>query len=128
MKAILLVDDDPSILKVLKAQLKRHFSEGYIYEQAENAEEAEAIVDELDQNSINCVIIVSDWLMPGIKGDEFLIQIHQKFPRIKKIMLTGHATEEAIENAKRNADLYSCIHKPWKEEDLINNINDILSD
>ena len=42
------------------------------------------------------IIIVSDWLMPGMKGDEFLIQVHQKFPHIVKVLLTGQADSEAI--------------------------------
>ena len=37
--------------------------------------------------------------MPGIKGDEFLINTHKKFPKIVKIMLTGQADEEAVNRA-----------------------------
>ena len=39
--------------------------------------------------------------MPGIKGDEFLIRVHQKYPKIVKVMLTGQADEVAIERVKK---------------------------
>ena len=37
----------------------------------------------------------------GIKGDEFLIQVHRNFPKIIKVMLTGQADNDAVENAKK---------------------------
>jgi hypothetical protein len=33
-------------------------------------------------------------------------------------MLTGQADEKVIERAKREANLYTCLHKPWTEEEL----------
>ena len=64
------------------------------------------------------MVIVSDWLMPGVKGDEFLIQVHQKFPQLITVMLTGQANAEAIERAKEQANLHACLYKPWTEEEL----------
>ena len=57
--------------------------------------------------------------MPGMKGDEFLIQVHQRFPRVIKVMLTGQADDSAIDQAKIKADLHRCIYKPWSEAELI---------
>ena len=56
--------------------------------------------------------------MPGQKGDEFLINVHKKFPKIIKVMLTGQAEESALENAKKHADLFAYISKPWTAEQL----------
>ncbi|MBF2046242.1 MAG: response regulator [Leptolyngbya sp. IPPAS B-1204] len=116
--AILCVDDEVTILKCLKEQLKRCFGNRYIYEVAQNAEEAWIVIDELISEEIKILIIVSDWLMPGIKGDEFLTQVHQRFPKIVTVMLTGQADEAAIERARREANLYACLHKPWTEAEL----------
>jgi hypothetical protein len=41
-------------------------------------------------------------------------------------MLTGQASNEAIQKAKDEADLLVCISKPWTEEDLKNVVNDLL--
>lgn len=118
-KAILCVDDEKIILDSLKAQLKRNFRRRYLYEFAESADEAWEVIEELHEDEIKILIIVSDWLMPGMKGDEFLIQVHQRFPKIIKVILTGQANKEAIERAKQLANLHRCLYKPWKEEELI---------
>ncbi len=103
----------------MKSQIKKHFGSRYLYEFAESAEEAWEIIEELHEDGVRILIIVSDWLMPNTKGDEFLIRVHQYFPDIVKVMLTGHANDEAIEHARQLANLYSCLHKPWQEQELI---------
>jgi len=116
--AIICVDDEVVILDSLKKQLKRKFGKQFIYEVAESAEEAWEIIEELHLDGINVILIVSDWLMPGTKGDEFLIQIHQRFPEVIKVMLTGQADNAAIERAKQEANLHACLYKPWTENEL----------
>ncbi|MCP4347408.1 MAG: response regulator [Desulfobacterales bacterium] len=117
-KAILCVDDEKIILDSLKSQLKKRFGNMYVYEAAENADEAFELIEELVEDGIEILVIVSDWLMPGIKGDEFLIRVHSQFPGIIKVMLTGQADGNAVENAKKNANLHRCLYKPWDEKDL----------
>ncbi|NES69109.1 MAG: response regulator [Okeania sp. SIO2D1] len=117
--AILCVDDETVILESLQEQISRHFGEQFVYEAAESAEEALEILEELNEEGVKIVVIVSDWLMPGMRGDEFLLQVYQQFSDIKTIMLTGQADESAIQRAKEEANLYSCIYKPWREEELI---------
>lgn len=121
-KAILCVDDENIILDSLKEQIENRLGDEYIYETAENAEEGLEVIEELVEEGTEVLIIVSDWLMPGIKGDEFLIEVHKKFPEIVNVMLTGQASESAIKNAKENANLHACLHKPWKEDELIDTI------
>lgn len=121
-KAILCVDDEKIILDSLKEQIENRMGPGYIYETAENAEEGLEVIEELIEEGAEVLIIVSDWLMPGIKGDEFLIEVHKKFPKIVKVMLTGQASEDAIKNAKENANLHACLGKPWNEDELIETI------
>ena len=125
--AILCVDDEIVILDSLKEQLKRCFGNNYIYEVAESVEEAWEVIDELHDDGIKIIIIVSDWLMPGIKGDEFLIQVHQQFPQLITMMLTGQAEEAAIERAKKDANLYACLQKPWTEKELYQTIASALN-
>ena len=116
--AILCVDDEAIILTSLKEQLRRRFGERYLYEMASNAAEAWEVIDELCTDGIDVLIIVSDWLMPGIKGDEFLTQVHQRYPKIVTVMLTGQADKASIDRARRDANLYACLHKPWSESEL----------
>lgn len=116
---ILCVDDEKVVLQSLKAQLRKAFGDAYSYEIAEDANDALDLIDELNDEDISILLIISDWLMPGMKGDEFLIRVHEKFPKIVKIMLTGQADDSAIERAQQSANLYRCLFKPWSEFELI---------
>ena len=118
-KAILCVDDEAIVLLSLRDQIARHFGDRYRYEMAESADEALEIIIDLWNIGVRILIIVADWLMPDIRGDEFLIQVHQRFPKIVTVLLTGQADESAIERARQQANLYACIIKPWNETDLI---------
>jgi CheY-like chemotaxis protein len=116
---ILCVDDEVFILETLERQLKRAFKNNYIYEFAESGDEALEIIEELYQNNVDIIVIVSDWLMPGLRGDEFLITVHRNFPNTIKIILTGQADELAIERVQEQANLYSYLQKPWENDELI---------
>jgi DNA-binding NtrC family response regulator len=124
--AILCVDDEAIILESLKEQLQRRFGDRYVYEVAEGVNEAWDVIDDLYSDGIQVLMIVSDWLMPGVKGDEFLISVHQKYPDTITVMLTGQADEAAVERVHREANLYACLRKPWTEEDLAEIVNAAL--
>ena len=118
-KAILCVDDERIVLVSLRDQITKHFGDRYRYEVAESADEAWEVIEELCAEAIKVLVIVSDWLMPGMRGDEFLIQVHKRFPSIVTVLLTGHADEVAISRARQYANLHAYIAKPWTEEHLI---------
>jgi CheY-like chemotaxis protein len=118
-KAILCVDDERIVLVSLRDQISKHFGDRYRYEVAESADEAWEVIEELSNDDIKVLVIVSDWLMPGMRGDEFLIRVHERFPSIVTVLLTGHADETAIERARQYANLHAYIAKPWAEETLI---------
>ncbi|HBB36370.1 MAG TPA: hypothetical protein DDZ80_20005 [Cyanobacteria bacterium UBA8803] len=124
---ILCVDDEKAVLQSLRTQLMEAFGNAYIYELAEDANEGLEIINELSEDGMKIILIVSDWLMPGMKGDEFLIRVHQQFPNVVKIMLTGQADESAIQRAKEQANLHCCLSKPWTEEELIQTLKSGLA-
>ncbi|WP_019499198.1 response regulator [Pseudanabaena sp. PCC 6802] len=118
-RAILCVDDERIVLISLRDQIFKHFGDRYQCEVAESAGEAWEVIEELRADGIKLLVIVSDWLMPGIKGDEFLIQVRERLPDVMTVLLTGHADEAAIERAYQFANLHAYIAKPWTEETLI---------
>ena len=123
---ILCVDDEPDILNTLKIQLKNEFKNDYFYELAESGDEALDLLKDF-QEEVQVIVVISDWLMPGIKGDELLIKVHQKYPKIIKVMLTGQADAAALQRAVKEADLYCCLYKPWKSKELIETIKSGLA-
>ncbi|CBL46970.1 Two-component response regulator [gamma proteobacterium HdN1] len=123
---ILCVDDDKTILMSLRAQLKRGLGDQFAYEVAESAREAWEVINEFKESGISLSLIISDWMMPEIKGDEFLIQVHSQYPEIPKMMLTGQADPEAIKRAQDFANLACCLTKPWNRDSLIETIKAVI--
>jgi class 3 adenylate cyclase/CheY-like chemotaxis protein len=117
-KVILCVDDEMIILESLKAELKTIFQKDYVIEIAENGHDALELVDELLESHYEICLVISDYLMPQMKGDEVLKNIHEKSPDTIKIMLTGQATIEGVANAVKYAKLYRYMPKPWQMEDF----------
>ena len=118
-QVILCVDDEKMVLNSLTRELKEHFGNGYLYESAENADDALELLDELHEDGMRVILLISDWLMPGMKGDELLILVRAKYPDIVTIMLTGQASAEAIARTKTQARLHRYLHKPWTTEQLV---------
>ena len=117
--AILCVDDEPIILEVLKHQLKDHFGTSMAYEMAQDGEEGLDVIEELTQQGVEIVVIVSDWMMPGMNGGEFLEKVYQKFPDTGLIILTGHADQDTLQKTLQQIPIKQCMSKPWTEEQLI---------
>lgn len=117
---ILCVDDQKEILDSLEEQIGRRLGDDFVVELAEGGEEAlELIEDLIDDGEQKLAVIVSDHLMPGMKGDEFLIAAHAFVPDTLKILLTGQASLEAVRNVINEAKLYRYVEKPWEEDDLM---------
>jgi response regulator RpfG family c-di-GMP phosphodiesterase len=119
---LLCVDDEIIVLKALKDQLRNEFGKQYLVEVAEGAEEGLEVLDDLSEEGYSLVVVISDWLMPGMKGDAFLIECHQRFPQVIKIMLSGQADESAIKRSIEHANLHQFIEKPWDPQELIASI------
>lgn len=126
--AIICVDDEVVVLESLIEQLKRNLSGLDIFEieAAESAEEALDVLAELEAENIKVALVISDHIMPKMKGDELLISIHQKYPDILTIMMTGQADVSAVGHAVNEANLYRYISKPWEETDLILTVKEAL--
>lgn len=124
---IICVDDEQTILDSLEIELKKSLGNEYLIETAEGGEEALELLSELLQEEYEVPLIISDHIMPGIKGDELLKRIHELSPKTLKVMLTGQADLETIRNAIKYAKLYRYIAKPWQTEDLKLTVKEALN-
>src|SRR5689334_8016164 len=81
---ILLVDDEPNLLDGLRRQLRRDF-------RVETAVGAAKGLFALGQDE-PFEVIVSDYLMPGINGAQFLAAARKAAPTATRMLLTGHTS------------------------------------
>ncbi|MEN6585539.1 MAG: ATPase, T2SS/T4P/T4SS family [Sulfuricella sp.] len=107
---LLLVDDEPNVLKALQRVFRQ---ENYLVATAPNAGEALAL---MRQGAFH--LVVSDYMMPGMNGAEFLKQVKALYPETIRIMLTGHADTGAVMGAVNEGAVYKFILKPWNDDDL----------
>jgi len=94
MKKILIVDDEPNMLLVLEAMLKREK-----YEVATASEGLEAL--ELLKND-DVAVVITDLKMPKLDGLGLLSEIEKDYPSIPVIVITAHGTiATAVEALKK---------------------------
>ncbi|MEA5420981.1 PAS domain S-box protein [Spirulina sp. CCNP1310] len=123
---IICVDDEQLVLASLRDSLHQALGNEYVVEIAESGEEALELITELLASATEIPLIISDQLMPGLKGDELLAEIHRYSPRTLKVMLTGQATPDAVGRAVNHANLYRYIPKPWSGLGLIEMVKSAL--
>ena len=114
---IVCIDDEPIVLRSLREQFERELG-SYEIEVAEDAAEALEILDGLKADGVPVPVVVSDHIMPGMKGDELLVRVHERLPDTRTILLTGQAGLDAVARAVNAAGLYRYITKPWDRDDL----------
>jgi response regulator RpfG family c-di-GMP phosphodiesterase len=123
---IICVDDEQTILDSLKIELKQAFNDQYLIETTESGEETLELIEELLEEQYEVPLIISDYIMPKMKGDELLKRFHLLSPSTRKVMLTGQADIEAVANAIQYAKLYRYLAKPWSKNDLILTVSEAI--
>ena len=109
-ESILIVDDEPTIRRLLKQVLT---DDGYHCDEACNAEEA---VEKLKDNSISLVLL--DVKMPGRSGVELLPEIKASFPHTAVVMATAIGDASiAVQCMKHGA--YDYLAKPFSLDDVL---------
>jgi len=103
LATILLVDDDAKLLRALK----RHLDENYRVFTAISSGEATVF---LAREKID--LILSDNLMSGELGTEFLQNIGQRYPNIKRLMLSGYLPKTVAERIVNDCGVHQVLTKP----------------
>lgn len=124
---ILCVDDEQIILDTLSNQLRIAFAGAIRIETASSVEEAWEIIEELREDEMDLRLIISDWLMPPHRGDQFLNEVHANWPEVRLIMLSGQADDDATERVKQISSLLAFIRKPWEKDEIINLAGPVLA-
>ena len=106
---ILVVDDDPSLRRVLQAQLEQ---EGYEVAVAASVQQTLSV---LELRPVD--LVITDLKMPGISGLELLKHARSQYPQTIVIMLTAFGTvDTAVEAMKAGA--YDYLTKPVHPDEL----------
>lgn len=118
-RCVLFVDDEANILN----SLKRLFQKTDIQVlTATSGSEALEILRRLD-----VAVMVSDQLMPGMKGDELLVKARSVSPDTVRIMMTGHGDLPTALQAINGGEVFRFLLKPWENQVLRSIIDEALA-
>src|SRR5690606_32864759 len=115
---ILLVDDDPSLLKVLAIRLQR---QGYEVKTAESGKRALAALP-----GVRPHVVITDMRMDGMDGLALFDAVHAREPTLPVIVLTAHGTiPDAVDATQRGVFAY--LTKPFERDQLVEIIERALN-
>jgi two-component system chemotaxis response regulator CheY len=125
---IICIEDQREVLNAIVEDLSE-FEEAFIVEECESADEAEELLDDIEAEGDYLGLVVSDHVMPGKSGVEFLTELHgdERFEQTKKILLTGLATHQDTIQAINQAAIDRYIEKPWQSEKLVQYAKELLT-
>ena len=110
---LLLVDDDPSILRLLEKVIEQSFAEHLKVETLLDATEAR---DRIEQGGVD--ILLTDLEMPSVNGLELLRSAKRRNAHSQVLLLTGHSSHQALLDAlELGASDY--LLKPFEQAELL---------
>jgi len=110
---ILLVDDDPDLLKLISLRLT---SVGYRVRTADSGETALAALALARPG-----LVITDLKMPGIDGMQLFEAIHREHPALPVIILTAHGTiPDAVSATQRG--VFGFLTKPFDSQELLQKV------
>ena len=113
--AILVVDDEEPIRRLLKARFERENIEVFTAENSDQAMETLSLHAEIS-------VVVTDIKMPGKDGLQLLSEVRATKTPPKVVVMTGHGEKStAIEALKRGASDY--LEKPFDTEEMTHAVN-----
>jgi len=116
-KRIIVVDDSPDTLEVLKRNLE---SAGYLVFTASGAVEAIKIIE-----SSPVDLVITDLKMPEVNGLSLVRHIQENYKKAGVMMITGYPSiEGAVEAVKSGAEEY--LSKPFTDEELFSAVRRVL--
>ncbi len=117
---ILIVDDQQIILNMLREVFVREHFEVLV---ANSAQEALRL---LETETVD--VILSDEVMPGMTGTEFLAIARKQYPKTIRIILTGQASTEALIKAIEKGAIHRFFTKPFTIDELTATIVEALNE
>jgi PAS domain S-box-containing protein len=117
-ETVLVVEDDPSVRRLVVLGLRSH---GYVPLEAANAMEAL----ELATAASTLDMLVSDVIMPGMRGPELAARLQEGRPAMRLLLMSGHTeTSEAFRDAGGRA--IQLLVKPFTPERLARKVREVL--
>ncbi len=108
---ILLVDDDPIVLRALR-RLLLGARPGWEIDMAESAEAAQMLIESKTYD-----VVVTDLHMPGLDGASFLARLKTEHPAVMRVIHSSHVESLTPEQTQELA--HAVLAKPGRPDELV---------
>jgi thioredoxin reductase (NADPH) len=127
---ILVVDDDPQVLRAVERELRGRFGRDYRVVAAGSGADALDAIRRLILRGTPIALLVVDQRMPGMTGVELLGSTLPLLPGTKRVLLTAYADTDVAIRAINEIGLDHYLLKPWDppEERLLPALAELLDD
>ena len=117
---LLIVDDEESILKSLQRLFR---NENFEIRTATSGIDGLILIRD-EKTSFS--LVIADQRMPEMTGAQFLAEARKLLPDTMRVLLTGYSDMDAIVDAINDGGIHRYLTKPWKDEDLLLQVHQVL--
>lgn len=116
---VVYVDDDAGNRQAFRAAF-RHAMEVH------TAGSAPEVMDLLARHTVH--VVIADQRMPVTRGSALLAEVREKYPSVRRMLVTAYADLEAIIEAVNNGGVTKYFAKPWVNEQLVTAVDQAFAD
>lgn len=109
--AVLVVDDEPASVELLRITLGLHHK---VYQATSGAEALEQL-----ERHPDIALAIIDQRMPRMSGTELIQQTIERYPDLIRVILTGYTDADALVEAINTGKVYRYLTKPWEIAELL---------
>jgi YesN/AraC family two-component response regulator len=121
MGKILIIDDEPYILLMLKKMLEKA---GYIVDLASNGREGMQLFEKESAD-----LVITDIIMPDKEGLELILEMKKQHPTLKIIAMSGggRLSPESYLECAKHFGAEKIFQKPFKQKEFVSAVQELMS-
>lgn len=119
MSTVLVVDDEPEVLRLVETVLIRN---GHKVITASNGERA---MEKVRKHGSAPDLLLTDVVMPGLSGPMIADQLHAQYPALKVLFMSAYEDRQVVRRYVKDEG-FDLIAKPFSIDDLSAKITSVL--
>lgn len=125
---VVVVDDDLTILELLRYQITDAIGNVCDVELATSGEEIDDLLEQLLQQGKNVKALVTDYFLDDCTGVDIIERVKSKYPHCSTVLLTGQHQRDIEKVASSTIVPDRYFSKPWNSFELKSHLNNLVAD
>lgn len=117
-ETIVIAEDEAGVKRFAERILK---DAGYVTLTASDGTE---VLELFEIKGTKIDLVITDMVMPNMSGMQLYEQVHRRFPKVQFLFATGY--NAIMADGEAQTEDFVVLHKPFKKEELLSKIREIL--